>query len=983
MKRFVLVALWVLALSVSAQAGIYNNTGTTSEDSIGITFTALDTLGNPVDIVAGDSVYLMVFYPGGKLAFRDSIAGNNAQIVSETWADYAGGGSNTYFNSVAAIDATPQQGTYKYTLIVHDVSLSLHTPHHGEFQLYETAAFTTWADALADTANAILDTLQLQDGWVATSANQTLIVDTVNAVLDTLQNQDDWVAQEATGVDVTAIDGTAAAATNLEKAFDGASGSRADPLWLTSINVKTSGAQDTALVLWSSQAGAGHGLIAIGGSGSGSGIVGLASDGSNGKGLHFIGDGSGAAVRMQADPVGGTGVGLQIDGGATSGNGVTIASTSGNGVDINAASGDGLEIDGTTADIDANITGTLATVTNSTQAETDIAALNNFDPTSDSVIVDVSSASAASGLLANAADSVWDGPVTRDLTTPGDYKADVSALALEASLFDNTTDSVIVDVSSATAADGLLAKAADSVWDGGLTRDLTTPGDYKADVSALALEASLYDPTTDSVIVDVSSASAADGLLAKAADSVWDGGLTRDLTTPGDYKADVSSLALEASLYDPTTDSVIVDVSSAAAADGLMAKTADSVWDGGLTRDLTTPGDYKADVSALALEASLFDNTTDSVIVDVSSASAASGLLANTADSVWDGPVTRDLTTPGDYKADVSSLFPLSDTAGLAVNIADAVWNEDTTGHYDLVKYGYEATGSGGSGATAAQVRTQVDEAHDSLRLDHLALTADADDVVNATILAEMASSDGDWSGFDNTTDALEALRDRGDAAWTTGGGFGSGAKTVTIYAVDTSGTNANVAWQGITVSTKAGVQVGVKQFTDSDGLTTWNLDASTDYLVTGTGTGYIWASNDTMTTDAGGGGYTDSTQGYDLAATNTTPGVQMTTLNDWAEKNNVALEGAKVKVTLTGSDMFYTSTDLVPSVTITVVANSAGYWEVALFGTDSLSAPGSGVATYEVEIDHGDLDTPITYTGLTIPANGSTTRLRAIVAAQ
>lgn len=40
----------------------------------------------------------------------------------------------------------------------------------------------------------ILDTLQNQDDWVATSSNQTLAIDTINAILDTLQEWDDEVA---------------------------------------------------------------------------------------------------------------------------------------------------------------------------------------------------------------------------------------------------------------------------------------------------------------------------------------------------------------------------------------------------------------------------------------------------------------------------------------------------------------------------------------------------------------------------------------------------------------------------------------------------------------------------------------------------------------------------------------------------------------------------------------------------------------------
>ncbi len=56
-------------------------------------------------------------------------------------------------------------------------------------------------------------------------------------------------------------------------------------------------------------------------------------------------------------------------------------------------------------------------------------------------------------------------------------------------------------------------------------------------------------------------------------------------------------------------------------------------------------------------------------------------------------------------------------------------------------------------------------------KLDHLVAVAESDDPVNDSILAKMASTDGDWSNFVEGTDALQAIRDRGDAAWVTATG--------------------------------------------------------------------------------------------------------------------------------------------------------------------------------------------------------------------
>jgi len=73
--------------------------------------------------------------------------------------------------------------------------------------------------------------------------------------------------------------------------------------------------------------------------------------------------------------------------------------------------------------------------------------------------------------------------------------------------------------------------------------------------------------------------------------------------------------------------------------------------------------------------------------------------------------------------------------------------------------------------ATAlASIEAEANDALVALKLDHLVAVADADDVVDDSIIAKLVSlgATADWSGFVNTTDSLQALRDRGDAAWIT-----------------------------------------------------------------------------------------------------------------------------------------------------------------------------------------------------------------------
>ena len=91
--------------------------------------------------------------------------------------------------------------------------------------------------------------------------------------------------------------------------------------------------------------------------------------------------------------------------------------------------------------------------------------------------------------------------IETDLNTPDQYKADVSALALEATLtamkgatFAEATDSLEAlrnrgDIAWLTAT-GFSTHTAAAIWVAA-NRALSTPADYKADVSALALEATL------------------------------------------------------------------------------------------------------------------------------------------------------------------------------------------------------------------------------------------------------------------------------------------------------------------------------------------------------------------------------------------------------------------------------------------------------------------------------------------------------------
>lgn len=97
-------------------------------------------------------------------------------------------------------------------------------------------------------------------------------------------------------------------------------------------------------------------------------------------------------------------------------------------------------------------------------------------------------------------------------------------------------------------------------------------------------------------------------------------------------------------------------------------------------------------------------------------------------------------------------------------------------------------------------------------------------------------------------------------------------------------------------------------------------------------------------------------------------------------------LSQARVTITLVGAPC-YTSTDLMPPVSIVFYANTAGNWTRSIVGTDSISCAGGLLATYSIKIEHEVLQKSgikQEYNNLRIPAcSGCTTQLRTIVSQQ
>ena len=132
-----------------------------------------------------------------------------------------------------------------------------------------------------------------------------------------------------------------------------------------------------------------------------------------------------------------------------------------------------------------------------------------------------------------------------------------------------------------------------------------------------------------------------------------------------------------------------------------------------------------------------------------------------TVDTVADG-IQTDLDNATDGLGALKALIDTID--GIVDNIL-----VDTT---EIGTAGAGLTDLGGmSTSMKAEIESEASDALVAIKLDHLIAVADSDDPVNDSIISKLAASDGDWSGFDKTTDSQEAIRDRGDTSWVTGAG--------------------------------------------------------------------------------------------------------------------------------------------------------------------------------------------------------------------
>lgn len=89
------------------------------------------------------------------------------------------------------------------------------------------------------------------------------------------------------------------------------------------------------------------------------------------------------------------------------------------------------------------------------------------------------------------------------------------------------------------------------------------------------------------------------------------------------------------------------------------------------------------------------------------------------------------------------------------------LWDDFDTYDTTAVPWTTNETGVNRWGATElAQIEGEATDALEADHLDHFFAASVADEIVNDSYAADVVASDGDWSGFDKSTDSLEAQAD-------------------------------------------------------------------------------------------------------------------------------------------------------------------------------------------------------------------------------
>lgn len=179
----------------------------------------------------------------------------------------------------------------------------------------------------------------------------------------------------------------------------------------------------------------------------------------------------------------------------------------------------------------------------------------------------------------------------------------------------------------------------------------------------------------------------------------------------------------------------------------------------------------------------------------------------------------------------------------------------------------------------------------------------------------------------------------------------GAGPYTVTIYATDTSGTDAYVSGVIISIIDMAGTNKGYIP-TATGGASVFNLESGDYAIAAPLGQGYVWL-RDTITVS--GANLTDTLWGYDVPVGS--PGApNLCRLYDYAYGlDGAAIEGVEVRVTIKSKNVrdSCTNTAVPNSFTAKATTNPSGYWFLDLIETHCLETTygSSNTVYYQIKV--------------------------------
>lgn len=155
-------------------------------------------------------------------------------------------------------------------------------------------------------------------------------------------------------------------------------------------------------------------------------------------------------------------------------------------------------------------------------------------------------------------------------------------------------------------------------------------------------------------------------------------------------------------------------------------------------------------VDGLAADSVDSTSIADNAITAAKIAASAIGATQIGNNAITAGKIASNAITSAKIAAAAIGASQIGNNAITAGKIAD--------GAIDNAAFAADV----GSTAYATNIMAlAADKALVEQKLDHLVAQADADTPVNDSIIGKLASTDGDWSNFSETTDSLQSIRDK------------------------------------------------------------------------------------------------------------------------------------------------------------------------------------------------------------------------------